>query len=107
MTPTKFQNLIRKTKCLLGLHAWETPVITCYGQDVFWQQGGKECKHCKKFLISKSDLSKSIEYAAYRAKDAENTRMIAYAKGLPEILKHYPDSPLKYGFIRDPRCKVN
>lgn len=100
LKPTNFKLLIRKIKCLLSLHVWEPPIIASYGTACKWAIFGKKCVHCKKYEITQAQIAAAIKTSYSNGVEDENTRMIAYAKGLPEILKHYPDSPLKYGFIR-------
>ena len=87
-----------KIKCSLGTHTWKRPITAQY--KTFWAQVGDECVYCKKFQVSRNECTNALEYAYRKGTQDENTRMIAYAHGLPEILQHYPNAPLKYGYIK-------
>ena len=91
--------VFNKIKCFFGYHQWSLPIIASYGISCKWSMFGKKCNCCKKYRFTYADVVAEIKDAYYFGVKEENTRMIAYAKGLDEILKIYPDSPLKYGFI--------
>ena len=90
--------LTTKIKCSLGTHKWKRPITARY--KTFWDQVGDECVYCKKFQVSKTECSNALENAYRKGTQDENTRMIAYAHGLSEILQRYPNALLKYGYIK-------
>jgi hypothetical protein len=90
--------LLNKLKCLIGKHENKTCILSSL--ETYWIQGGQECLHCHKFTISKKTASKLISYAYQRGVKNENTRMIAYAKGIDEILKIYPKELEKRGYVK-------
>jgi hypothetical protein len=95
----KLQHQLNRIKCLLGRHEWEKPIIgSC---NTYWLQGGKRCKHCSKLVISPTEISGAISFAYHRGIDDENLRMVAYARGIDEILKVYPKELEKRGYVKN------
>jgi hypothetical protein len=95
----KPQHLLNKINCLLGRHEWQKPIIgSC---NTYWLQGGKSCKHCRKLVITREEISGAISYAYHRGVAHENLRMVAYARGIDEILKIYPRELEKRGYVKN------
>ena len=64
----KIKKIITKIKCRLNLHHYSMiPIVA--DLDHFWLQGGLECKHCTKKIISFEDVSRVAKYAYIRGKE--------------------------------------
>jgi hypothetical protein len=94
----RYLHMWQRLKCLFGIHRWQTPIVA--ELDTYWLQAGRECKCCNKFAVSKTELGGLFPWVYQRGINTEHARMIAYAKGLDEIIKVYPNELERRGYTR-------
>lgn len=74
--------LIAKIKCILGKHVWQTPIVNSL--ETYWLQAGKECSHCRKFVIEKVDVTNATNIAYLRGQENQclSPKTLYQIKGL-------------------------